>query len=114
MGNPLILPTLIGMGVICLVPLAMLRRFQKKWNDISIELNDAFQKHLEEHAPDIIIIQQTNVPPLNTFLVDCNDSNNDYIDECDAINTNEKEKDDNDSIILWKQKGLSMNCSFEQ
>jgi len=39
---PLLVPLLIGFGLASLVPLEALRRFRKKWAEISIEMNTAF------------------------------------------------------------------------
>jgi len=66
-ANPLILPALIGMGLISLVPLEMLRRFQNKWKDISLELNTDLQQHLEQNTEEYGIYQLP-IPPNNAFL----------------------------------------------
>lgn len=47
---PLLVPVLIGFGLASLVPLEALRRFRKKWAQISSEMNKAFWANAD---PDI-------------------------------------------------------------
>jgi len=106
-SNPLILPALIGMGLISLVPLEMLRRFQKKWKDTSIELNSNLQQHLEQNTEECGIYQLP-IPPNNAFLHESSEvePSNDKDNAEESKNTDET-KNENEQM----SNAINTNCN---
>eukprot|EP00558_Chaetoceros_sp_UNC1202_P010167 CAMPEP_0197245158 /NCGR_PEP_ID=MMETSP1429-20130617/10030_1 /TAXON_ID=49237 /ORGANISM="Chaetoceros sp., Strain UNC1202" /LENGTH=229 /DNA_ID=CAMNT_0042705603 /DNA_START=297 /DNA_END=986 /DNA_ORIENTATION=- len=116
---PILVPVLIGFGLVSLVPLEVLRRFRKKWAQISKVLNDDFWAKADDDVKELYFASSLSTDDDWTkkfFMHDGNaeEEKGKYMPlNSDTIDDGSGEEDE-DEIMKRISKEYGMNPSVQQ